>query len=140
MAKNYFLAIASYKDDWKQDFFVNIVSKRNNEYSKIHDLEYIEITKNVSPVRGNFMWFNSFEQERIINEELNYGDGLLLLMLIIISNIKVDLPNKENIFLCNRFWQYSLPWICFYDQNRLDTEMLSLVNDEKRYNSQINEN
>ena len=44
MSKNYFLAIAQYEDEKKQSFFDNIISKRNKEYCKIHDLEYLEIT------------------------------------------------------------------------------------------------
>jgi hypothetical protein len=142
MAKNYFLAIASYKDEWKQDFFENIVSKRNKEYCKIHDMEYIEITKNVSPVRGNYMWFNSFEQERILNEELNYGDGLIFVDAdAIISNIKVDLlPNKEKHFsyAIDSGNTHCLGYVSMIKSDWTQ-EMLSLVNDEKRYNSQINE-
>ena len=44
MSKNYFLAIAQYEDEKKQSLFDNIISKRNKEYCKIHDLEYLEIT------------------------------------------------------------------------------------------------
>ena len=48
LTTNYLLAIASYEIKWKQDFFDNVVSKRNKEYCNIHDLEYIEITDGVT--------------------------------------------------------------------------------------------
>ena len=57
MPTNYLLAIASYKEKWKQDFFDNVVSKRNKEYCELHNLEYIEITEGVKPVRGQYFWY-----------------------------------------------------------------------------------
>ena len=60
MKKNYLLAIASYQDEWKQNFFENVVAKRNKEYCKYHNLEYIEITSNYANynmVRVYWPWY-----------------------------------------------------------------------------------
>lgn len=77
MNKNYFLAIAQYEDEKKQHFFDNIISKRNKEYCKLHNLEYLEITSGVYPVRGSILWYKLFKQEEIVKKVLNYGDGLI---------------------------------------------------------------
>ena len=45
--------------DEKQEFFETVVSMRNKEYCNEHNMEYIEITDGVEPVRGQYFWFKS---------------------------------------------------------------------------------
>ena len=99
MPTNYLLAIASYEIKWKQDFFDNVVSKRNKEYCNIHDLEYIEITDGVHPVRGQYFWYKSFKQEEILNNLLEDGDGLIFIdadALIVDTSKNLLPPNGKD--------------------------------------------
>ena len=99
MPTNYLLAIASYEIKWKQDFFDNVVSKRNKEYCNIHDLEYIEITDGVHPVRGQYFWYKSFKQEEILNNLLKDGDGLIFIdadALIVDTSKNLLPPNGKD--------------------------------------------
>ena len=99
MNKNYFLAIAQY-DDEKQHFFDNIVSKRNKEYCKQHNLEYLEITSEYTQFETEFNGIKNFKQEEIIKEVLNYGDGLIFLdadALIVKKDINLLPPKGKSL-------------------------------------------
>ena len=61
MRKNYLLGVAHYKDKAKQDFFDNITSKIFKEYCEIHNFEYIEITKELEPIRGGLHWVKTYK-------------------------------------------------------------------------------
>jgi hypothetical protein len=142
MPKNYLLAIASYEIKWKQDFFDNVVSKRNKEYCKIHNLEYIEITDGVHPIRGQYFWYKSFKQEEILNNLLKDGDGLIFIdadALIVDTSKKLLPPNGKDYAYaidtgnthCTGFFSLiKTPWTI---------EMFSLINSQERYDALINE-
>ncbi len=141
MSKNYFLAIAQYEDEKKQSFFDNIISKRNKEYCKIHDLEYLEITSGVYPVRDRIQWYKNFKQEEIINEVLDFGDGLIFLdadALIVKKEVNLLPPKGKslayaidtgNTHCCGFFSLYKNEW---------SQDFFRLGNDQKRYDSLIN--
>jgi len=139
--KNYFLAIAQYDDEKKQHFFDNIVSKRNKEYCKQHNLEYLEITSGVYPIRDRIQWYKNFKQEEIIKEVLNYGDGLIFLdadALIVKKDINLLPPKGKSLAYsidsgnthCTGFFSlYKNDWsLNFFKQG----------NDQERYDNLIN--
>ena len=143
MPTNYLLAIASYKDEKKQEFFETVVSTRNKEYCNEHNMEYIEITDGVEPVRGQYFWFKSFKQEEIIKNQLNVGDGLIFIDAdAIIVDIKKNLlpPNNKDYAYaidtgnthCTGFFSlYKTEWV----QN-----MFNLINSQDRYDALIDIN
>ena len=139
MKKNYLLAIASYPDN-RQDFFNTYTSKRNKEYCSYHNLEYIEITDNVLPIRGKIGWFKTFKVNEII-KDLNNGDTLTYFdadMLIV---------NKEKSFLpdLNKSFAYSIDsgnTHCMGSFslriNDWSRDLMELIIDENRYQNLIN--
>tara|TARA_A100001015_G_C14496150_1_gene521156 strand:- start:35 stop:481 length:447 start_codon:yes stop_codon:yes gene_type:complete len=139
MKKNYLLAIASYPDN-RQDFFNTYTSKRNKEYCSYHNLEYIEITDNVLPIRGKIGWFKTFKVNEII-KDLNDGDTLTYFdadMLIV---------NKEKSFLpdLNKSFAYSIDsgnTHCMGSFslriNDWSRDLIKLIIDENRYQNLIN--
>jgi hypothetical protein len=139
MKKNYLLAIASYPDS-RQDFFNTYTSKRNKEYCSYHNLEYIEITDNVLPIRGKIGWYKTFKVNEII-KDLNNGDTLTYFdadMLIV---------NKEKSFLpdLNKSFAYSIDsgnTHCMGSFslriNDWSRDLMELIIDENRYQNLIN--
>ena len=69
MSKNYLLGVASYKDQYKQDFFENVTAKIFKEYCKIHDFEYIEITQDLKPIRGKPGLGKTYKVEEVLNNK-----------------------------------------------------------------------
>jgi hypothetical protein len=140
VSKNYLLAIASYKDQWKQNFFETVVSKRNKEYCKVHNLEYIEITSDVNPVRNQYFWYTSFKHEEIVNNVLNEGDGLISIdadAIIVDMNKSLLPPDQKNFaYSIDTANTHCMGWSSFI-KSEWTTNMLSLVNSQKRYDSLI---
>ena len=140
MPKNYLLAIASYKEEWKQNFFDNVVSKRNKEYCKLHNLEYLEITDNVHPVRNQYFWFKSFKQEEIINDILNEGDGLVFIDAdaIIVDLEKNLLPpnNKDYAYAIDTGNTHCTGYFSLI-KTEWTSKMFSLINSQERYDALI---
>jgi hypothetical protein len=140
MNKNYFLAIAQYEDEKKQHFFDNIISKRNKEYCKLHNLEYLEITSGVYPVRGSILWYKLFKQEEIVKKVLNYGDGLIFLdadALIVKKDINLLPPSGKSLAYaidtgnthCSGFFSvYKTDWILKFFEH---------ANNQSRYDNLI---
>ena len=141
MPTNYLLAIASYKEKWKQDFFDNVVSKRNKEYCELHNLEYIEITEGVKPVRGQYFWYKSFKQEEIINTIMNNGDGLIFIDAdAIIVDINKNLLPPEGKDYAYAIDTGNTHCTGYFSLIKSDwtKQMFSLINSEDRYQALIN--
>ncbi|BCV01076.1 hypothetical protein CM15mP35_04470 [bacterium] len=99
MNKNYLLGVASYEDPEKQNFFNNVISKRNKEYCNLHNIEYLEVTKEIYPIRGKLGWFKMFKAVEIVNNILNEGDGLIYMdadALIVDKNAELLPPEGKS--------------------------------------------
>ena len=140
MSKNYLLGVASYKDQYKQDFFENVTAKIFKEYCKIHDFEYIEITQDLKPIRGNLAWVKTYKVEEVLNNKLNHGDGLIIIdadALIIKKDLNL-LPPEDKSFA------YSIDTgntHCFgflsMIKNDWTVNLFKLLHDQERYDALI---
>ena len=55
MSKKYLMVTSNF-DNWKQDFFINNMSKRNQEYADIHNFEYLEFLDVEQKYRDHPTW------------------------------------------------------------------------------------
>ena len=141
MNKNYLLGVASYEDPEKQNFFNNVISKRNKEYCNLHNIEYLEVTKEIYPIRGKLGWFKMFKAVEIVNNILNEGDGLLYMdadALIVDKNAKLLPPEgKSFAYSIDTANTHCMGFFSLY-KNIWSQKLMNLIIDEKRYIELIN--
>jgi len=75
--KKYTLCIASY-NDYRQEFYEKFVKPNNQKYCLKYNIEYIDFTENVRPIRENFIWVKTFKLSELQNQ-LNEDDLIISL-------------------------------------------------------------
>ena len=136
MGKNYLMVIAKYPD-WRQDFFESYMSPRNKEYSRLHNFEYLEYTKDLDWWRGNPTWLKfKIVGDLIKNNDLKEGD--------VITHIDADMciAKLDKPLLTNKTFSYSIDsgnthCMGYYSLriNEWGKNLVDLILDEHRYNS-----
>ena len=131
----FLLVFASYSDS-RQDFFNEWMSPRNKEYCRIHGVEYIEITSNLVPFRGNLTWLKFTKiREFIQSGKFQLNDEVV--------HIDADmcLIHPEIEFPCPKSFNYSIDsgnshcMGCFSLKiNDWSIKMIDLILDETRFN------
>jgi hypothetical protein len=95
--KKYLLVFANYSDR-RQYLFENFLSLRNRRFCDIHGYNYIEITNELIPFRGNYTWLKFTKiQELIKDGTFQYGDKILNLDAdMSIQKFDLDYPNSKS--------------------------------------------
>ena len=73
--KKYMLCIASY-NDYRQEFYEKIVKPNNQKYCLKYNIEYIDFTENVRPIRENYIWVKTFKLSEL-QKQLNENDLII---------------------------------------------------------------
>lgn len=94
--KKYLYVYANYKDE-RQEIFENYISKRNKEFCRIHNYEYLELKEDVTPFRGNYTWLKFSQVNEWVNSNfLKEGDLILNLDAdMSIQKFDLDYPNDK---------------------------------------------
>ena len=73
--KKFMLCIASY-NDYRKEFYEKIIRPNNLKYCLKHNIEYIDFTEGVSPIRNNFIWVKTFKISQLL-KTMNENDLLI---------------------------------------------------------------
>ena len=100
--KKYMLVIAGYTGEKKEVF--KKFSENNAKYCDLHNIEYIEHSENVSPIRGKYNWVKPFIVDDLLNNKIEENDLLICLDAdIAISKFDTEfqLDKEKSFWLCN---------------------------------------
>lgn len=133
--KKYLLVFASYPEK-RQKFFLEHMSKRNKEYCKTHNTEYIEITDKLLPYRDNLTWLKFKKVKDMIDDGFLKENDILVHMDADMLFMRTDIE-----FPCDKSFSYSIDsgnshcMGCYSIRiNEWSSNMIDLILDEDRYN------
>lgn len=98
-----FLMVTSNFDNWKQDFFINNMSKRNQQYADIHNFEYLEFLDVEQKYRDHPTWLKfKLISDLLDDKTIKEGDT--------VTQIDADMCIvKKNIeYVTNKSFSYAI--------------------------------
>ncbi len=137
--KKYMMCIASYSD-YRKDFYQNFTKPNNLDYCLKHNIEYIDFTENIEPIRGNYVWVKPYILDDLLNNKFKDGD------LIICIDADIAIANHKIEFTLNdgKSYGYAIDSanthnMGFYivRNNSWSRNMIKLMIDDERYEHYI---
>ena len=61
------LCIASY-NDYRQEYYEKYIKPNKLRYCLNHDIEYIDFTEDIYPIRDNYIWVKSFKIAELLKD------------------------------------------------------------------------
>ena len=133
MSKKYLMVTSNF-DNWKQDFFINNMSKRNQEYADIHNFEYLEFLDVEQKYRDHPTWLKfKLISDLLDDKTIKEGDTVTQIdadMCIVKKNIEY-VTNKSFSYAIDS--QYTLYGHFSLKINDWSKNLINLILDDDRY-------
>ena len=136
--KKYMLVVAGYSGEKKEIF--KKFSENNSKYCNLHNIEYIEYSKNVTPIRGKYNWVKPFVANDLLNNKLEEND----LLICIDADIAISKFDTEFELDQAKSFGYAIDSANTHNtgfyiirNNEWSRNMIRLTVDEDRYNHYI---
>ena len=133
------LCIASY-NDYRKEFYEKIIRPNNLKYCLKHNIEYIDFTEGVSPIRNNFIWVKTFKISQLL-ETINEND----LLISIDADIAIFDHEVEFNLSQGKSFSYSIDSANTHNMgfhllknNQFSQNLIRELIDENRYQKYIN--
>lgn len=138
--KKYMLCIASY-NDYRQEYYEKYIKPNNLRYCSKHDIEYIDFTEDIYPIRDNYIWVKSFKIAELL-KDLDENDILISIdadIAIFNNNIEFNIEEKKS-------FAYSIDTANTHNMgfhiirnNEFSKNLIKELISEDRYNKNIND-
>ena len=135
----FMLVVAGYEGEKKKKF--NSFSKNNQKYCDKYNIEYIEHSRNVKPIRGKFNWVKPFFVNDLLNNKLKENDILICLdadLAICNFDQEFDLDYGKSFGYAIDSANTHNTGFYIIRNNSWSRKMISLTIDEERYKYYIN--